>query len=77
MAGITFDTLAYCNILQKAGVPREQAEAFAKANADALRKMAATCNDPVQRKCSHLHLKARRSHWHLGWGNCKRSLHTL
>lgn len=36
MTAITFDTLAYSNALQKAGISREQAEAMARANADAL-----------------------------------------
>lgn len=36
---ITFDTLAYSAILQDSGVPREQADAMAKANASALRDM--------------------------------------
>lgn len=36
---ITFDTLEYSAILQKSGVPREQADAMAKANAHALRDM--------------------------------------
>ena len=42
MAAVTFDTLAYSDTLQKAGVPREQAEAFAKANAEAFNAMANT-----------------------------------
>ena len=39
MAAITFDTLAYSNKLQKSGVPREQAEAMAMANAEAFNAM--------------------------------------
>ena len=39
MATITFDTLAYSQKLQKSGVPREQAEAMAQANADAIKDM--------------------------------------
>ena len=42
MSAVTFDTLAYSDTLQKAGVPREQAEAFAKANAEAFNAMANT-----------------------------------
>lgn len=42
MATITFDTLAYTNRLEQAGVPREQAEALAKANAEAFTAMADT-----------------------------------
>lgn len=42
MTAITFATLAYSNTLQATGMPREQAEAFAMANAEALRSMAAT-----------------------------------
>lgn len=39
MTTITFDTLAYSNKLQSAGVPRAQAEALTNANADALKDM--------------------------------------
>ena len=42
MATITFDTLAYSQKLQKSGVPREQAEAMAQANADAFKDMIST-----------------------------------
>lgn len=42
MTAVTFDTLAYSQMLQNAGVPREQAEAFAKANAEAFNSMVAT-----------------------------------
>lgn len=42
MGSVTFDTLAYSNTLQKAGVPREQAEAFANANAEAFSTMVTT-----------------------------------
>ena len=37
MATITFDTRAYSQKIQKSGVPREQAEAMAQANADSMR----------------------------------------
>ena len=36
---ITFDTLAYSNELQSAGLPAPQAEAMAKAQSNALEKM--------------------------------------
>lgn len=39
MSAITFDTLAYSDSLQKAGIPRSHAEAMAKAQASALDKM--------------------------------------
>lgn len=42
MTTITFDTLAYSNKLQSAGVPREQAEAMAAANAEAFKDMVST-----------------------------------
>ncbi len=42
MAAITFDTLAYSNKLQKSGVPREQGEAMAQANSEAIKDMANT-----------------------------------
>ena len=42
MALVAFDTLAYSNTLERHGFPREQAEAIARANAEALRDMVAT-----------------------------------
>ena len=42
MTTITFDTLAYSENMQKAGFTREQADAMAKANADAFNAMVAT-----------------------------------
>ena len=42
MNSITFDTLNYSNTLQEAGMPREQAEAFAKAQKIAFDEMIAT-----------------------------------
>lgn len=39
MSSITFDTLAYSDSLQKAGISRAHAEAMAKAQAAALDKM--------------------------------------
>lgn len=42
MATITFDTLAYSENMQKAGFTREQADAMAKANADAFNAMVNT-----------------------------------
>lgn len=39
MTAITFDTLAYTQRLEKSGFTREQAEAMANANAEALRDM--------------------------------------
>lgn len=42
MAAIIFDTLAYTQRLEKSGFTREQAEAVANANAEALRDMTAT-----------------------------------
>lgn len=36
MSGITFDTLAYSKTLQAAGMPREQADALAKAQKTAI-----------------------------------------
>lgn len=41
MTAITFDTLAYSDKLQKAGMPREQADAMAKAQAEAIKEMVA------------------------------------
>ena len=42
MALVAFDTLAYSNMLERHGFPREQAEAIARANAEALRDIVAT-----------------------------------
>lgn len=42
MATVTFDTLAYSNKLQKSGIPKEQADAMAQANAEAFKEMSAT-----------------------------------
>lgn len=42
MTAVSFDTLAYSNSLQNAGIPREQAEALAKANAEAFSTMVTT-----------------------------------
>lgn len=42
MSAVSFDTLEYCQMLQEAGVPREQAEAFARANAKAFTSMVTT-----------------------------------
>lgn len=39
MTAITFDTLEYSATLQESGIPREQADAMAKANAKALKDM--------------------------------------
>jgi hypothetical protein len=39
MNAATFDTLAYSNALQQAGMPKAQAEALTRAQADALRSM--------------------------------------
>ena len=39
MTGITFDTLAYSRTLQDAGMPREQADALAKAQKTAIDEM--------------------------------------
>lgn len=41
MTAITFDTLAYSNKLQDAGMPREQADAMAKAQAEAIKELVA------------------------------------
>lgn len=49
LTAITFDTLAYSNMLQKAGIPREQAEAITQANAQALQNFAVT-QDLVTKK---------------------------
>lgn len=38
---ITFDTLAYCKTLQEAGMPIQQAEAMAQAQAKAMSEMIA------------------------------------
>lgn len=42
MSAITFDTLAYSKTLQAAGMPPEQADAFASAQKTALDEMVAT-----------------------------------
>ncbi len=42
MSTVTFDTLAYSENMQKAGFSREQADAMAKANADAFKAMLST-----------------------------------
>lgn len=42
MTAVTFDTLAFSKELQDAGIPREQAEALAKANAKAFSAMVTT-----------------------------------
>lgn len=42
MTAVTFDTLAYSENMQKAGFTREQAEAMAKANAEAFSVMVDT-----------------------------------
>lgn len=39
MTTVTFDTLEYSATLQESGIPREQADAMAKANAKALQDM--------------------------------------
>lgn len=41
MTAITFDTLAYSKKLQHAGMPREQADAMANAQAEAIKNMVA------------------------------------
>ncbi|MDE7065980.1 MAG: CCDC90 family protein [Desulfovibrionaceae bacterium] len=41
MTAITFDTLAYSNKLQQAGMSREQADAMANAQADAMKELVA------------------------------------
>ena len=41
MTAITFDTLAYRNKLQDAGMSREQADAMAKAQAEAMKELVA------------------------------------
>ncbi len=42
MGTVAFDNLAYSNKLQKSGVPKEQADAMAQANAEAFKDMAST-----------------------------------
>lgn len=42
MSPVPFDILAYSNRLQKSGIPREQADAMAQANADAFKDMTVT-----------------------------------
>lgn len=42
MAIVAFDTLAYSEHLQNVGIPRDQADAMARANAEALRNLAIT-----------------------------------
>ena len=41
MTAITFDTLAYSRTLQNAGMPRDQADAMAHAQADAMKELVA------------------------------------
>lgn len=65
MASTTFDTLAYSNRLQKAGMPREQAEAIVEANAEALKDMMAA-HDLVTKKDLALGLAETR-HEILKW----------
>lgn len=49
MTSITFDTLAYSKTLQRAGIAREQADALAQANADAIKNII-TANELVTKK---------------------------
>lgn len=49
MGTITFDTLAYSEKMQKAGFTREQADAMAKANAEAMRNIV-NVNELVTKK---------------------------
>jgi len=49
MATVTFDTLAYAGKLREAGVPANQAEAMARAQADAL----STDGKPVGHQGGH------------------------
>ena len=65
MATITFDTLAYSQKLQKSGVPREQAEAMAQANADAMRDII-SINELVTKKDLEIAL-ANTKHEILKW----------
>lgn len=59
MTTITFDTLAYSNKLQKGGVPREQAEAMAQANADAFKAMIATQQLATKQDIEEVRLEIR------------------
>ena len=65
MATITFDTLAYSQKLQKSGVPREQADAMAQANADAMRDII-SINELVTKKDLEIAL-ANTKHEILKW----------
>ncbi|MBQ3060112.1 MAG: hypothetical protein IJD16_07350 [Desulfovibrio sp.] len=60
MVAITFDTLAYSKTLQAAGMPAEQAEAFAKAQKNALDEMVAA--KELATKMDVLQVEMRLSH---------------
>ncbi len=61
----TFDTLAYSENMQKAGFTREQADAMAKANAEAIRDII-NINDLVTKKDMEIAL-ANTKHDILKW----------
>lgn len=65
MAAITFDTLAYSEKMQKAGFTREQADAMAKANAEAMQNII-TVNELVTKKDLEIALAALK-HEILKW----------
>ncbi len=65
MTAITFDTLAYSEKMQKAGFTREQADAMAKANAEAMQNIV-TVNELVTKKDLEIAL-AELKHEILKW----------
>lgn len=71
MAQITFDTLEFADTLQKAGVPREQAEAMARASQKAIglvveQKDLATKKDILELRNEMLAMKADLIRWMVG-----------
>lgn len=71
MTQITFDTLEFADTLQKAGVPREQAEAMARASQKAIglvveQKDLATKKDILELRNEMLAMKADLIRWMVG-----------
>ena len=57
---IAFDTLAYSDKLQEGGLPREQAEAIARANVDAFRSLVVTQRLATKRDIEELRQATKR-----------------
>ena len=69
MTALAFDTLAFSRRLQAAGIPRQQAEALADAQADAMKELVAA-QDLVTKHDLHLALANLRNEllrWILGF----------